>query len=113
MRPDVNTKTRRVPKGNDFSPHCLYGEARLVCALNLRGMAEGATGTLDADSCESSEILPASWKTSSRVAEEAPAFARGHDFVRLLGAALAANRGRPAHHRFHATAYLCRIRDFR
>ena len=82
-------------------------------ALNLRRMAEGAKGTLDADSCKSTEILLSFRKTSPRVAQKAQSFARGHDFVRLLGAPLAANRGRPAHHRFHATAHLCRIRDFR
>lgn len=46
----MEATTRTVPKGNDMPPGCPYCEKRAGLALNLRRMAEGAKGTLDADS---------------------------------------------------------------
>jgi hypothetical protein len=86
-----------------------------VCAWSMRRAStrcmEELKGKLDADSGESTEILPSFRRTNSQVAKEVRPFSGGHDFLRLFGTPLAANRGGPANNSFNTTACVCRIRN--
>jgi hypothetical protein len=66
---------------------------RLVPAPSLYALQRGEElkGKLDADSCESTEILPSLRRTNSQVAKEVRPFSGGHDFLRLFGTPLATN----------------------
>src|SRR5215467_402670 len=68
-------------------------------------------GKLDADSSESTEILPSPRSTHSQVAKEARPFSGRHDLLRFFGAPLATNRSRPANHSLNTTARMCCIRN--
>src|SRR5690349_1104080 len=86
-----------------------------VCAWSTRRAStrckEELKGKLDADSCESTEILPSFRRTNSHVAKEVRPFSGGHDFLWLFGTPLATNRGGPANYSLNTTACVCCIRN--
>src|SRR6201984_1232799 len=72
---------------------------------------EKLQGKLDADGCESTEILPSLRRTNSQGAKEVRPSSGGHDFLRLFGTPLAANRGGPANYSLNTTACVRCIRN--
>src|SRR5437764_12741311 len=86
-----------------------------VCTWSTRRAStrckEELKGKLDADSCESTEILPSLRRTNSQVAKEVRPFSGGHDFLRIFGTPLATNRGGPANYSLNTTACVCCIRN--
>ena len=75
-------------------------------------MPGGTKAKQVAESSESTEVLCSFRRANSGVAKKTPLFSRGHDFVRLFGTTLAADRSRSANYGLNTVAYLRCIRDY-